>query len=246
MYLSLIIIASGLIFAHRIAREYVDHQQLIAKSTLTKIGTAYFALIMFAILFLRSHATLWLAVFTPHVMFVLAMFSLRTLRFMAFRETFAATLTRLILKMKSGRGFREAYSDVIAESAPQMREKLSEIRDLVVFSQQHAPSTSIFVAQVIREFRIVDQQPHAALKRLQTLRERIQCENEFRRKSGQVLKQIRAQSILLSGLYVAVLIFVCRQFGAVHNARLILASLALFISGLAWIWLGGRSWKWKV
>ena len=248
MFLEFIIFISGFMFASRMREEFIERQNLVASTLMTKIGTAYFCIIAFAILFLRSSLQLWLIVFVPQLTFFIFIVCLKNQRRSGFQEKFANILTRLILKMKAGRGFRQALGEIILEVDPQMRIRLSEVRDLVVFSQHDATETAISpsLAPIISEFRLADQLPHAALRRLQVFREKIRCENEFRRKSGQILKQIRAQSLLLSGLYVAVLIFVARHFDALKHARLIFCSISLFCAGLFWIWWGGRRWKWKV
>ncbi len=248
MITELIIIISGFLFAFRMRDEFVHQQKLVEHSALTKIGTAYFTIIIVALIFVRSSLAIWMLVFIPQLTFCAVMICLKNQRRSGFRENFAIIITRLILKMKAGRAFRQALAEIIAEVDPHMRATLSEVRDLVVFSQHDATETaeSPLLRSIVHEFRLVDSLPHAALRRLIVFREKNQTENEFRRKSGQVLHQIRAQSLLLGGLYLAVLGFVSHQFGAMKHVQLIFASLILFSMGQFWIWWGGRRWKWKV
>lgn len=248
MILEFVIVISGFMFAHRMRDEFVDRQKLVEDTLMTKIGTAYFVIATSSIMFAHSSLVIWMSVFVPQFAFFIVMKCLKNQRRSGFRANFVSVLTRLILKMKSGRAFRQALSEIIDEVDPQMRSSLLEARDLVVFSQHDAIETvhSPILRAVVCEFRLADQLPHAALRRLLVFREKIQTENEFRRKSGQVLKQIRAQSMLLGGLYLAVLAFVAHQFGAMKHIRLIFASVFLFVMGQIWIWWGGKRFKWKV
>jgi hypothetical protein len=248
MILEYIIIVSGFVFAFRMRDEFVDRQKLIVQSLMTKIGTAYFAFAFAMMMFAHSSLLIWMSVFVPQFLFFTSMSWLKNQRRSGFREIFMSSLTRLILKMKAGRAFRQALNEIIEEVEPQMRASLVEIRDFVIFSQ-HEPSThmsSPILESIVNEFRLADQSPHAALRRLLVFREKIHTENDFRRRSGQVLRQIRAQSLLLGGLYLAVLAFVSHQFGAMKHIQIIFASIFLFSVGQFWIWWGGRNWKWKV
>jgi hypothetical protein len=246
MIFSFFVSLLGFVFASRISQHLID-QKFLSRSEMTKIGTACFCVMIFALfIFTRARFALWCAIFLPQLMFAIAIFSLVKRRSRAFREHFREQLTVIHLKMKSGRSFRQALDEVINESDLRYREKLAEIRSVVVFSQQKPMSRDSFVFEVIDEFNRIDRNPHAAIRRLAVFREKLRIEDDFRRKSGQVLAQIRAQSLIMCGLYLAVAIFVGLRFGWRANIKLMSVSLLLFICGLVWIWLSGRRMKWKV
>ncbi len=248
MFFSFVIVLSGLLFAYRIATVVIDRYHLLTRSLMTKIGTTYFIQLFVISSFQpRRYVLLWVSAFVPHLFFVAIMCGLRLSRARRFRKQFAESLSLLILKMRSGKAFRHAFAEVTSESETMMKVRLGEIRDLVVFSQQqNRLPPSEFIQEIVTEFRIADRETHAALRRLHTFRSRLRCEDDFRRKSGQVLRQIRAQSLLLTGLYLAVLIFVVTRFGFQKNSTCIAMSLFFFGCGLAWIWTGGRRIRWKV
>jgi hypothetical protein len=249
MLFSFFITLFGFVFAFRISARVIA-QNLFSKSTMTKIGTVCICMqIACVLLFARSYFMLWLMTGIPLLLLLCWIFVVKKIREKKFRRNFLEALAVIILKMKSGKAFRHSFSEVIQESEPYMRQKLSEIRDFVVFSQQAKLSlipTSFFVQQIVNEFILVDRTPHSALKRLSVLRSRIRLEDDFRRKSGQVVHQIRAQSLLMTGLYIAVALFIVQRFGLQKNLSLFALSLILFISGMIWIYFGGRRLKWKV
>lgn len=247
MLFTLLLSMIGSIIVIRMFENLVANK-LLAHHELTKIGTAYVVgVILLAIVLPRSHLWTWFAVFAPLVILGFTLYALILRRREEFRERIGETLALVSLKMKSGRSFRQSFAEVTSESAPHMRVKLGEIADAVVFSQQNRRSFRYrFVDEVIEELRRVDSHPHLALKRLSSFRDKLRVESEFRRRSGQVLARIRAQSLIMSGLYLAIAAFIAWKFGFQANSQLFLISFSLFSVGTLWLWRGGKKTKWKV
>ena len=237
----------GLLFAHRTFTHFIA-QNLFDRAFMTKIGTAYFACVIALIIFSpTSHFSLCFAVFFPLAMTGAALSVCVSRRARNFQRDALALMTILILKMKSGRSFRHSLIESTQECESHMRAKFSEIASVVAFSSQAQTAQSdAFVSELIDEFRVIDQQPHSSLKRLMVFREKIRVEDDFRRRSGQVLARLRAQSFVMCGLYLAVFVFMVTKFGFRANAQALLISVMLFAIGVIWIWLGGRQLKWKV
>ena len=214
---------------------------------MTNFGTAYVVLII-AISFLTSHFfVLWILSFAPHLLFSLFIAFLKAHRRKKFEERFEETLGLIIMKMKSGKAFRNAFSEVISESPREIQRILIDIRDVVVFSQQNnSEHLSRFVQTIILEFIQADLAPHSALKRLSSFRDRLKIQADFRRKSGQVMQQIRIQSLILSGVYFALFIFVIKSFGFESNHQMILSSFLFFGIGLLFIFYKGNKIKWTI
>lgn len=237
----------GFMFAIRIAHHFIDHH-LFLKSEMTKIGTAYFACVFVSSrLIPDSKFALWSIVFAPLALIAIMLEILVSGRSRAFRQEFVGVLSLVLLKMKSGHSFRHSFNETIKESDAKIRSILSEIASVVAFSQQeNQRKFDPFIVEMVEELTVIDRQPHAAAKRLETLRERLKVENEFRRRSGQVLSRIRAQSLVMTVLYAAILIFMSLKFGFRANTNVICASSFLFACGSVWMWLGGRGLRWKV
>ena len=247
MIIAFFITLSALLFATRIIVR-AQRDNILTDVTLTKIGTAYFCvLIAINVGHSPSIFIVWLTSFAPLLILLLIFEIVRFHRRRAFHKVFSESLNLTLLKMKSGKSYRQSFTEVISEMQSHHAMRMREIFDIVVFTQQDKGVLhSRLLDLIVREMRIADQNPHSAIKRLQTLRMRIKIEEDFRRRSGQALKQVRAQSILMTGLFLAVVSFVVLNFGFSRNQHLILTALTLFACGIFWIHQGGKKLKWKV
>ena len=235
--------ASALRIAHSL-----ESRHLFARDELTKIGTVVFVCAFaLALVLPRTHLAAWFAIFSPLAFAAFALSLRVSRRSHALRRECASLLTIVLLKMKSGRSFRHSLTEAIDESDSRVRAKFTEIAAVVAFSQQRSgmridPHVSEFVDELV----LIDRQPHLAVRRLETYRDKIEIEEEFRRRSGQVLARIRAQSSVMTGLYLAVSAFMIARFGLGANARLFAIATVSFGIGALWLWFGGRKMKWKV
>lgn len=246
MLIVFLILIFGFFTADRILHEVVG-QNILTKKQMTKFGTAYVLVIVSFSFFTSSILVLWMLSFTPQLVFWIFIAFLKRYRSQKFEERFEEILGLMILKMKSGKAFRSAFSEVISESPYGIQRILIDIRDVVVFSQQkNSVKLSAFIKLILIEFVQADQAPHAALKRLVSFRDRLKIQTDFRRKSGQVMQQIRIQSLILSGVYFALFIFVIKRFGFESNHQMILLSVSLFLTGIAFIFYRGNKIKWKI
>ena len=240
------------LFGFAIAIRIIDRlitRSLFDRNEMTKIGTAYFSMVFIAMIALpHRRSSAWIAVFAPLAMTGVALLALVRRRSRDFRSRMREALAIIALKMKSGRSFRQSLAETVIELEPRMRAKLSEIANVVVFSQQRASmrAEDAFVDDIIDELTQIDRNPHAASRRLAILREKLRAEDDFRRRSGQVLARIHAQSLLMTGLYLALLVFMTWKFGVRDNLKSLSISLALFIAGGVWVHWGGKRLRWKV
>ena len=228
--------------------EQLVEQSFFSKTEMTKIGTAYLAMVLVLIIFLpHTNRAIWFAVMGPLIVASAAAFLVIRNRAKQFRELIRQTLSLISLKMKSGRSFRQALGEACGESPMRFRSKLSEIANAVVFSQQTSErSVHPFITEVIEELVRVDQNPHASMKRLAVYRLKLKIEDDFRRRSGQVLSRIRAQSIVMTCLFAAVFAFMIWNFGWSANSTALLSAALLFACGGVWIYFGGRRLRWRV
>lgn len=242
-----IVTTLGFMFGSRIAHQFIA-RDLFDRVLMTKIGTTYLVcVIALAIVLPRSHTSMWCAIFAPLAVLALALLASVSRRSRNFKRDVLAALSSVALKMKSGRSFRQSLSETTNELEPHLRAKFTEIMSVVAFSQQSASTIrDPFVHHLIEEFVIIDRNPHSSMRRLGVLREKLRIEEEFRRRSGQVLARLRAQSLVMCGLYLAIFAFMVWKFGWHANVRALMTSLILFGIGVAWMWIGGRTLQWKV
>lgn len=175
---------------------------------------------------------------------------LRVLREKRFAKEILPFLNQIILHMRSGKAFRGAMKAAIHED-PVLdgfyKIKFAEIYEAVVFSgQAKIAGLDRPRADLIHALRAADQAPHNCLQRLLNLRRKLQIASDFRRKSGQILLQIRMQAVILSVLYFALLVFTIWQNGTKSFLWLLVGSFSLFATGVAVLSCLGRKVKWKI
>ena len=228
--------------------EILHESSLITKLAMTKIGTLFVLWNVLGIIFLSPWPLMvffWLQL--PNILLCLSKKWIRMYRETCFRRHFLGFLNKIILQMRSGNSFRQAVVRANETNSSFVRTKMDDIMKIVVFSQHSSTVTkSSFVDFIISEFKLVDTHSHRSLQRLLNLRKKIQIEEEFRHRSGQVLNQIRLQSTVITVLYSALLIFVVVQYGFMKHSGIIYVSTFMFIVGLLFVFKLGRKLKWKV
>ncbi|MCB0384085.1 MAG: hypothetical protein KDD43_01735 [Bdellovibrionales bacterium] len=164
-----------------------------------------------------------------------------------FQEHWVSYLDRLLARMRAGSTLRSALEILEQEEEGFAQAKIAQIRASVVFLQ-HTESImkESKMGELIRELRIAHHEPHQSVRRLRNLRRKLSVEVGFRRRSGQVLFQMRIQAWILSGLYLAMLVFVLIRDGTGPGVLWVVGSGIMFVCGLVWLMQLGRRIRWKV
>src|SRR5690606_19255086 len=121
-----------------------------------------------------------------------------------------------------------------------------KVVEMIRFSMPSRENKDPFISMIVEEFRKIDANSHNSLQRLLSFRHKLRTESDYRRRSGQVVLQIRVQAGILVALYFATAVFVFLQTPASNLGMEILLSFFLFFVGTAIVFLYGRSYKWKV
>lgn len=228
--------------------KYWQRNQILSEQALTKIGTALFwmVFVVLAFPFSQEHWR-WLVLV---VLLSITHFSCEYLVFQReihFCNQWINYLDRMLARIRTGKTLRTALKMLEEEEEGFFRAKLAQIRSYVVFLQHTEMKNQRGVlVEIVHELRAIDQQQHQSLTRLKNLRRKLSVEFEFRRRSGQVLYQIRLQAWILTGLYLALLVFVLIRDGTNLDLEWVVLSLFLFGMGLIWLSRMGRGVKWKV
>ncbi len=247
MIVVFLIFISGFFFQQQILSE-LTMKMLFNEKFATKIlsFTIFFSLVL-AVTLPKKVFFAWFSVALSLLGLKLGIFFLKRSRESQFRQNFSDFLNLVVLQIKSGKSFSQAYLAATKQNGGQFQEKLLEIYNILFFSASfESKSSSVFLNEVIAELKKTAETPQNSLKQLLILRKRMRFQENFRRKSMQMAQQSTMQALVLSPMYVGLLIYISLNFGFSANLSLILASLALFSSGLVWILSIGRSHKWLI
>lgn len=153
-------------------------------------------------------------------------------------------LPHLLSQMKLGLSFMSAWEKVIKDvQNKELFAPLMEVSESLKFEKRfvHSHKELCYLVQDLAEIK-KNPQP---LKRLSHLKQKVDLQNFFERKSQQMLLQIRLQSTMIAFLYLGLLIWTIIRYGAYHST-LTFGSLFLFCLGLFFIFQIGRKLKWSL
>lgn len=153
-------------------------------------------------------------------------------------------LDELILAMKAGKNLRTATSEVGRRTSGRLGKLFREIGARLERGADPPAWQGLsgeIVGEIIKAYRANTK----VIDRLIAYRRRCRARANFRRKSGQVTSQTRAQAIISLAIYVPMIFIHESQAEEGMSFRLPL-SLALFVAAQIWIHIGARRIRWTV
>jgi hypothetical protein len=154
-------------------------------------------------------------------------------------------LDRWILNLRLGSAASAARESALREHSTAFQTLLRP-----VFNVQKAnfsrPHHAILPPAFLHEIENLQREPHSALARLENLRQLLRKSAEFRRRSGQAVRQTAIQSAVMLILLFALIVFSLGRYGWQRCGDLILASLALSMAGVLLMFALSRKTKWKI
>jgi hypothetical protein len=241
----------GLMSAAHLATLLV-RSRVVSALDMTKIGTACVGLtiLTFAIHIPADFFQFWLQSQAPFAIGISGAFLLAKYRNRALEESLDDLISRIILRMRDGHSLSIGFELVAGEMRSSIRVRWLEIARYVSFSPQEINDQRIYcsdrVMKIVREFRRIDSLTRSQISELIRWRSRMRVERRFRRKSGQATAQVRAQSIILSVIFVLLTFFSVGVFGWRATRAPLQVAVPLFLLGLYLIWRSGREIKWSV
>lgn len=160
------------------------------------------------------------------------------------RNLLSGVLDELILTMKAGRSLKFA----IIEVSDRTPGRLSRIFREIAARLDHGGSAGGMrglSAELMSEFGRAHRSSAKVVDQIVSFRRICRVRTSFRRKSGQVTAQTRAQAAISCLLYAPLVIFHFNQADEPWNSRLAV-SLGAFCCAQIWIHLGSRRVKWTV
>lgn len=239
----------GNLIAIRILRKFRD-RSLISTTCLTKIGTAFALIttsIAICVAFSQPNDTR-LSFFTVICAIVALQIFLRRLesrRIEMLLGFFPRFIDHWLLGLRVGLAPKSAAEEALRgtdDAFQTLIRPLLQSSEVPLDSRRH-----LFLRErILLELRLVQTQPHNIVPRLEALRDFLHRESDFRRKSGQALRQAAIQSAVMLALHFALSAFMVARSGWERSVDLILIATALsFFGAFLLRWLARRI-KWSI
>jgi hypothetical protein len=155
-------------------------------------------------------------------------------------------LNSCILHLDSGFSMQNAMKESISSISNCKKQIFQQIWQNLFQHRENKPFESIFFEKLSEELMFIVGSSQKTTEQIRKLRSQIKTELYFRRKSGQVLRSLRIQSLALSLIYILFAFILQTQLDIISHGRIVLLSMTLFIAGLVWMFKIGKDLKWKV
>jgi hypothetical protein len=149
-----------------------------------------------------------------------------------------------ILNLKMGSSLAAARERALERESDAFQALLRPI--FAATASQNAAEHPFLVKKVVHELKEICHATHSGLVRLETLRRFLKQDAEFRRKSGQAVRQTNIQAIMMLILLFALSIFSVNRYGWRQCGDLILISTAVSLCGVWCMKIVARKSKWKI
>lgn len=164
---------------------------------------------------------------------------------MSYENCHLRVLDHLILLLKSGKSAQVGIKIVLNSFSGWEKIVFCALESIFELQKQERRSPFDVNPFYFEEMKLILRSNHQIAEQLQSFREGLRIRNSLRRRSRQVLQQIRAQALVSILIYFVFLYVSFTHFNLKNLPGLIFISSTLFLLGLFLIFkLGGRI-KWK-
>ncbi len=163
------------------------------------------------------------------------------------RYHFSHILNILVLKMRSGHSFLNAFQSICQESEPILQKKMRNIVSLLEYwNEKQANSLKGFDREIVLRLQAIMQSPSHRLNQIIHLRNEMKMRNDFRNKSMQAAFQTRLQGLILIGVYVITALLMSKTYGFPVIKSWLFFSLPFMVLGTYILMNIPRRFKWKI
>ena len=224
---------------------FFSDRHVIDRSVLTKIGTACAVVMILTQIFLIDDARVGLL--ASMIIAIIQTAMLWSLERRTIREMIERTprfLDRWILNLSIGKAFRSSWENALSFESEHFQSMFRPLfeTNATPSRRPHAVLPPLIADEIVR----IQDQPHLAVARIDSLRRILKKSSEFRRKSGQAVSQASIQSLLLLFLHLALVVFVVHRHGWHDVMDLVIASSILTGAGNLLIYRLARKSKWRI
>lgn len=163
------------------------------------------------------------------------------------KDNLILIIDNLVLSMRSGKSFRVSLQHLVDHSDIYIKITLNELINALKYQKETKfLSNESEIQCFLAELALIDKTAHKPIEMLVALRRKLQMIKNFRQKSRQAMMQTRAQSLVTTGIFILVTIYVQFQFGLSNHKQLVTFSVIFFSLGFYFTFNMGRRYKWKI
>ncbi len=219
---------------------------IIKSSTVINIGTLFVCKIVFIAFFCANYVvSCFILIFLALSSHFLILFIIEHIQILKLKSEFPIFLDRWLLNIKLGHAIAHACELTLRFHSKSFRTLIRPIFSLEETSK--AADQHILVSNfIVDELRRSHAEPHFARTRLESLRATLRRNSNFRRKSGQAVRQAQIQAMMMVLMLLALIIFTIYRYGFHKISDLVLISVGLSLIGTFLMFKLARKTKWKV
>jgi len=159
-----------------------------------------------------------------------------------FEKSKIQLLDSLILQIRVGNSPQKALTEALYCSSKLEKKLFEPIK--YVFNTHFSEDQIhfLFTRDYILELRVI----LISASRVQSFRDGLKIQFQFKHKSNQVTQQIKAQAIVASVIYLIIFVISYLNLGLNQFPNLMLASFVLFLVGIIVVFKIGGKIRWKI
>jgi hypothetical protein len=159
----------------------------------------------------------------------------------------AEFLVNIQMSMKTGFSFSNSVQDAKLSCEAFLQQSIDRMLDLA-FVESAKPSS--FEGKTLQDLFLLIRKslhdPSHSLKQVESLRQQLKLQSEFRQRSGRAMTQAMIQILFMLGMYLAVTFLSWQSVPKEQLLPWLKISAPLFLAGLLTIAFLARSFKWKM
>lgn len=163
-----------------------------------------------------------------------------------FEKSKIQLLDSLVLQIRVGHSPQKALTEALYCSSKLEKKLFDPIKYIFTPNFSEDQIQFIFTKNYILELRTILISSSRVVDQIQSLREGLKIQFQFRHKSHQITQQIKAQAIVAGVIYLMIFLISYYNLGLSEYPKLILISAALFVVGLILVFKMGGNIKWKI
>lgn len=246
MFLSLLTTSFGFYFVSRFPQQLSKFFPISSqkKLCLQLVSAVFLALIFY--FFMNRSFLLWSLVFLFCLLVEVVIVAMKSLMERRLKETALEFIDQCCLSTSVGNSFRSSVQKVFLQRNDWCSMQFKNLAQNLIATDKIIVISPGFLSEFRHELAQIDRSGQKVNEQLKILRRILKIEINFRRKSGQVLRNLHIQSLVLTILYVSFVFFISSQIDLFKYKQLFMFSVTLFVFGLILTFLAGRRLKWKV